>query len=467
MDIRKDDLELSMSPKGSRSIEAEITSGDEWTRGLHEQARINRNTKGSNVKQAWKDASRKFLFTWKEWSCFIALFVGGLADGSAGALIPYMQSAFGVSYTPVSLIFVVQMVGYIVATFTNNYLVDTLGRGIILVSAMGLQAIGYALLSPAFNFPLLLILNFFTGYGACISNSSAVAYAGSRPNSAWKIAMIEAFYGLGGLVGPFVATLLIENGAKWSFFYIVEACVCAANAILFGISFGLKVENSARDHGEHSREAGAEDHHAQKLKKILQSKDAWILALFVFLSVGAEVSISGWIASFLIKERGGTSSAGYVGTGFWGGMMLGSLFSSVLSVWLGGRKGVFYYLALSLALEFIIWFVPNLEGNAVAVAFVGLAMGPLYPNATNLALNRLPRALHTGTVTFMAALGKTGGALFPFLTGALAQRFSVNVLQPMMVIIFVLMVCVWAVAPTPRPLPKDEDNNQQSVQLES
>ncbi|KAH8917067.1 MFS general substrate transporter [Atractiella rhizophila] len=396
--------------------------------------------------------------------------IAGLADGSAGALIPYMQSTFGVSYTPVSLIFVVQMVGYIVATFTNNYLVDTLGREIIVFGAMGLQAVGYALLSPAFNFPLLLILNFFTGYGTCISNSSAVAYVGSRPNSPWKIAMIEAFHGLGGLVGPFVATLLVENGAKWNVFYIIQACVCTANAILFVFTFGLKRKNSATAQGDHSREAHAEDHHGQKLKKILQSKDAWILALFGFLSVGAEVSISGWIASFLIKERGGTSSAGYVGTGFWGGLTLGSLFSSVLSAWLGARKGVFYYLAVSLALEFIIWFVPNLEGNAVAVAFVGLAMGPLYPNVTNLTLNRLPRALHAGTMTFMASLAKTGnlgGALFPFLTGALAQRFSVNVLQPMVVIIFVLMFCVWTVAPAPRPVLKDDDNNQQSVQMES
>jgi fucose permease len=31
------------------------------------------------------------------------------------------------------------------------------------------------------------------------------------------------------------------------------------------------------------------------------------------------------------------------------------------------------------SLEFTIWFVPSLIGNAVAVSFVGLVLGPMYP----------------------------------------------------------------------------------------
>lgn len=43
------------------------------------------------------------------------------------------------------------------------------------------------------------------------------------------------------------------------------------------------------------------------------------------------------------------------------------------------------------SLEFTIWFVPNLIGNAVAVSFVGLLLGPFYPIAMNVISGLLPR----------------------------------------------------------------------------
>ena len=38
-------------------------------------------------------------------------------------------------------------------------------------------------------------------------------------------------------------------------------------------------------------------------------------------SSGIEIALSGWILTFLLEERDGNSSAGYVGTGFFAGKL--------------------------------------------------------------------------------------------------------------------------------------------------
>ena len=45
----------------------------------------------------------------------------------------------------------------------------------------------------------------------------------------------------------------------------------------------------------------------------------------------------------------------------------------------GERICVMVYLALSLGLELLFWLVPNFTVGAVAVAFLGMFLGPLFP----------------------------------------------------------------------------------------
>lgn len=62
-------------------------------------------------------------------------------------------------------------------------------------------------------------------------------------------------------------------------------------------------------------------------------------------------------------------------SGFWGGITLGRLLLPSFNVFVGERNVVFLYIALALALEFVIWFVKDLISNAVAVSLVGFVLG--------------------------------------------------------------------------------------------
>ena len=82
-------------------------------------------------------------------------------------------------------------------------------------------------------------------------------------------------------------------------------------------------------------------------------------------------------------------------------------------------------------LEVTVWVVPSLVENAVAVAVIGLLLGPMYPILLNHGTKILPRWLLTGCMGYIAGVGQAGSAVLPFLTGVLASKFGITSLQPL------------------------------------
>lgn len=103
----------------------------------------------------------------------------------------------------------------------------------------------------------------------------------------------------------------------------------------------------------------------------------------------------------------------------------------VTATQVGERYVIFIYVLLAIALEVIVWFVPSLIGGAVAVAFVGVFLGPIYPIVMNHSGRILPPWLLTGCIGWIAGFGQAGSAFLPFLTGLLASREGIKTLQPL------------------------------------
>ncbi len=82
-------------------------------------------------------------------------------------------------------------------------------------------------------------------------------------------------------------------------------------------------------------------------------------------------------------------------------------------------------------LELVVWLVPSLIGGAVAVSFVGVLLGPIYPIVMNHAGRVLPPWLLTGSIGWIAGFGQAGSAVLPFMTGAIASRTGIKSLQPL------------------------------------
>ena len=100
-----------------------------------------------------------------------------------------------------------------------------------------------------------------------------------------------------------------------------------------------------------------------------------------------------------------------------------------------------------MGLELLFWLVPQFYVGAVSVAFLGFFLGPLFPAAMVACAKLLPKHLHVSSIGFAAAFGGSGGALFPYAIGAIAQSKGVEVLQPIILALLCVILGLWLCLP--------------------
>lgn len=174
----------------------------------------------------------------------------------------------------------------------------------------------------------------------------------------------------------------------------------------------------------------------------------WLCALFLLGYVGVEVALGGWVVTFMMRVRHGAPFAsGMTATGFWLGITAGRLVLGFVTPRVGEKRAIAAYLPLAMGLELLFWLVPQFYVSAVAVALQGFFLGPLFPAAVVATTKLLPKHLHVSGIGFAAAFGGSGGALFPFAVGAVAQAKGVQVLQPIVLALLAVILLLWLALP--------------------
>lgn len=381
----------------------------------------------------------------------VSMIVLGWNDGSTGPLIPRMRKVYNLGYLVVSLIFVVACVGFILGALANVWLTDRLGFGKVIVLGAALQLITYSVQSAAPPFAAFVVVNLFNGFGGALQDSQANGFVGSLSHyQETKMGILHAAYGVGAFAAPLVATQFAQM-ERWSFHYLTSLGLAVINTIILAVVFRFK------EHGE-CLAAGGEDVHVStasqekgKFGQIMKNRSVHLLAFFILFYVGVEVTIGGWIVTFIIEDRHGGPSSGYVSSGFFGGLTLGRVVLLPINKWVGERNVFFIYAALAFGLDFVIWFVPSLVGNAVTVSIIGMLLGPMYPIAMNQASRILPPWLLTGAIGWIGGFGQAGSALIPFITGAISEKHGIKSLHPLLVAMMGAMIVLFALTPNHPP----------------
>ncbi|KAG2009701.1 MFS transporter [Coprinopsis cinerea AmutBmut pab1-1] len=288
-------------------------------------------------------------------------------------------------------------------------------------------------------------MNFLNGMGLALQDAQANGYVGSlAENLETKMGVIHCVYGLGAFASALVSTQFSQM-ERWSFHYLVSLGLAILNSLSVMLVFRFRrQEDNLKAAGEIVTEA---NEGATSFKTIMASKTVHVLAFFLFVYVGLEIAIGGWITTFIIEVRGGGPSSGYIATGYFGALAVGRVILLPVNALVGERWVVYLYGLLTLGLEFVVWFVPSLVGNGIAVAFMGLFMAPMYPLAMNQASRVLPSYILTGAIGWIAAFGQAGSAIVPFMAGAIAQKHGISSLHPVSVAMIGALMVLWFLAP--------------------
>lgn len=277
----------------------------------------------------------------------------------------------------------------------------------------------YIVLSIRPPWPVFVLVTCLSGFGNGLVDAAWSSWAGHMQAGNVLEGMLHAFYALGCTFSPLIVTSLItQQGLQWYYFYYILTGLSVLALIVSTITFWNKTgEVYAR---EHPREAGT-----SSTKMALRNKVTWLSCVFFFMYIGAEVTTGGWVVSFMLRVRGASPYAsGIVGTGYWAGMCVGRSLLGVVTHSLieytnsPGKSGflrqlrltersiITVYLIGAIGMELLFWLVPSVLTSAVAVGFLGMFLGPIFPSGIILAVKLLPPHLHVPSTGFATALGK-------------------------------------------------------------
>ncbi|KJY01960.1 MFS transporter like protein [Zymoseptoria brevis] len=398
-------------------------------------------TTPNEVLQTWRTPR---INLYRVSAAFWAFVVMGMNDATYGAIIPYLQTFYDLPYSIISLVFLSPFVGYNLSALLNNAVHMKFGqRGVAFIGAM-CHIIAYVVIALHPPYPVLIVSFIFAGFGNGLLDAGWNAWIGAMANANEILGFLHAFYGVGATIAPLVATSMITKAnLPWYYWYY---CMIGFATLELGTSLhAFWKANGKAFRDAHPRTSDAA---GSRLKEACLTMPAarvtWISALFFLGYVGIEVALGGWIVEFMIRVRDANPfSSGMSATGFWLGITVGRVVLGFVTPRIGEKLALMIYLPITMGLQLIFWLVPQYYVSTVAVALQGFFLGPLFPVVVVVCTKLLPKHLHVSAIGFAAAFGGSGGALFPYAVGAIAQAKGVQVLQPIVLSLLAAIFLLW------------------------
>lgn len=403
------------------------------------------------------------------WACS-----AGFSDAAPGALLPSIEKHYNIGYAIVSLIWILNALGYIFVAMLSHKIQPWFGKQKSMCLCCCCSLIMYALVSSAVPFPVVVVGFFFGGIGLAIGDAQSNVFLSKFDKNSKYLAFFHGLYSVGATISPIAATSMVTNGMKWNYVYFISLGLMTLNLISLWFAFigadqDLKPWDSevvVPNNDSSSRaDVALEDLNNQKpkikeiersstsqpesiMKLALKSKITWIIAIFLFFYQGCEVAIGGWIVSYLVEYRHTNMTYGYVLSGYWAGLTIGRLFlTRPLHKYIGTRRSIIVISLLSIFFVILTWVIKVNVALGVFIGLTGIFVGPTYPLMVTAASALLPRKIQLVSLTIITAVGTSGGALVPFFVGLISQVGGTYVVLPIFIAAYSVMIIFWLLLP--------------------
>lgn len=374
-----------------------------------------------------------------KWPRMILAFGGfvllGIAAGVGGVLIPSQISDYHIDKVTFGLTFLTFSAGYLLSALGNGALVARLGVRVQLSLGTAVFLAASVATGVRPPFPVLVALSVVSGAGCGVIDSGLNAFVSTLPGHTSLLNYMHAFFGVGALIGPLLASKMLVAGYPWQDVYLVLAVIAAPVLVGCAVLLPRWVPPPA------GHERGA------PLTLALRLPAVWIAAIFLCLYVGAEVSVGNWGFTFLRQERGqGALLAGSVVSVYWAGLTLGRFVINAVAsrIGLSLAKMVYACLAGVGGAVLLAWWGPGSVLSILGFGLLGFFFGPVFPTTVAVMPRLAPARLVPSAIGFLVGMSVVGGAIFPYVAGALAQGIGIGSLMPYMVLLALLLFGCWA-----------------------
>ena len=387
---------------------------------------------------------------------FLGIFVYGLLAALPGSVLPTLErNQFLPSDSAVGTFLLINAVGAVLAYAVSGPIIDRIGTRVALlvgsVCVIG-SMIGFALIVMKVQATSALILIFgcslVLGFGAnaivASGHALVVEVAASWRNSVLNL--LDICFGLGLASLPLVVQALQKQGGLELIFWSLGALTVVLLLLIVTSRFPAPAQSHSSGIGE--------------AVSLFAKPSFLLLALALFMYVGAEVSVGKWVVTFMERDPSILASQGVaaqhletmspdglvrffeadpIGVGiasyalrtlslFATALLIGRLVSSLL---LGVVRvnGVLLMTAGSLltTISLIIAFNATSSGTVrLGLIAAGFGMGPIFPTSVGLASVMNPRIAGTA-MSWVMGVGFAGLLVIPPAVGYVSSAVGGNV----------------------------------------
>jgi fucose permease len=337
----------------------------------------------------------------------LAILVYGMNAAMLGTILPDLSGRFKLTPKQNGTIAVMQALGLIIASIAVGPLMDNEGKKVGLVLGLALITIALFILPRANGYGSIMLCLFLLGLGGgiVVTGANALASDVSASNRGTALNLLNLFFGLGGLLTPFISA---------NFFKRDSVKLCYLIAFLTAITLAINIFTTM------PAPTGAKSFVFADVAAVLGKPSLGLLALMLFLYVACEVGVWNWLAQHLIAQGVPESRAlNILSLGFALGLLLGRV---VVSQVLKTVKAEEVTLVAAILMAVTTLIMLQARGSTaawIAVFVAGVAMSPVFPTILAMVGDRFPTM--TGTATGLAiSAGWLGLAVSSRIIGSIA-----------------------------------------------
>jgi FHS family L-fucose permease-like MFS transporter len=347
---------------------------------------------------------------------------------------------------------------YFVFSAPTSKLIEMIGYKRTMVVSLFIQVVGCLLFVPAarlVSFPLFLTAVFVVGAGVTALQTSANPYVsilGPEHSAPIRLTLAQAFNSIGGTIAPLVAGayILTDPGklaTPASIAHTVRGPYIAIAAGLLLLGCAVAFSHLPAITETQSFRPGKEGDPIAS-RSIWSYKHTVLGALGIFFYVGVEVGLASIAVNYFNTQGMSTAkTASFLLSLYWFGMLVGRLAGSwiLTRVKSGKLLGIFGFTAAALILTSMF------TSGQVAIwtmVLCGLFNSIMFPNIFTLGIVGLGPMTSKGSGLLMTAV--VGGAVVPYLLGALADKVGIQhaFVLPVICYLYIAFYGLWGSKPT-------------------
>jgi FHS family L-fucose permease-like MFS transporter len=364
----------------------------------------------------------------------VLFFIFGFITTLNMALVPHLKSVFDLKYGPAMLADSAFFLAFFVFSSPSSKLIELIGYKRTMVVSLFIQVVGCLLFIPAammLSFPLFLTAVFIVGAGITALQVSAnpyVAILGPEPSASVRLTLAQAFNSIGCALAPLVAgAFILADPSKVQSKLQIASTVrmpylfIAAGLLLLGLAVAFSHLPAVT-----STQAFRPGKEGDPLltRSIWSYRHTVLGALAIFLYVGVEVGLASIAVNYFKTQGMSTlSTASFLVSLYWAGAMVGRLLGSWILTKVESAKlltlfGVAAAILVGVSMATSGWVA------IITLVLCGFFNSIMFPNIFALGIAGLGPMTSKGSGLIITAC--VGGAVVPFLLGALADRVGIQ-----------------------------------------